>query len=96
MSEYLVYDVLVFNATVRRIDNDPDCTPAKTADLKIDVEDAFQWCVTRHCAQVRPLQWAYGANHDGLAPLLRAGGYPIGGWNWPGCRRHLSRWPADG
>ena len=52
MSQDSVDDVLVFNTTVRRIDNDPDGATATSANLDIDVKHAFEWCVTRRWAQV--------------------------------------------
>jgi hypothetical protein len=42
MSQDFVYDVLVFNATVRRLDYYPDSTTAPATDLDVYVEDAFK------------------------------------------------------
>ncbi len=38
----LVYDALVFNAR-----DDFDRASTAATDLDVDIEDAFQWCVTR-------------------------------------------------
>jgi hypothetical protein len=52
MSQDSVDDVLIFNATVRRSDDDFQRPATATADLNIDGKNAFQWCVTRRWAQV--------------------------------------------
>jgi len=42
LPRFIGHDVLVLDATVRRLDDDPDISATKTADLDIDVEDAFE------------------------------------------------------
>ena len=41
VSQYLVYDVLVFEATVRRPDDHPHKTTAAAANLDVDTEHTF-------------------------------------------------------
>ena len=42
MSQYPVYDVLILDATVRRLDDNPHGTTAAAANLDIDGKNAFQ------------------------------------------------------
>jgi hypothetical protein len=75
VSQYCVDDLLILDATVRRLDDDPHRATAAAANLDIDIEHTFQWCATRRWAQLWVVNSYFTNDIRSLAIAAFTGGH---------------------